>query len=322
VISVALRQHRIQLSSGLGVMAILAALLVWTGLEMTSYLHSTGLASCLAARGGRCDAFSQLFENRYGAVLRDAAWLNFVPMLVGVFWGAPLVARELETGTYRLAWTQSITRRRWLLTKLTLFVLATVAIGGGFSLLLSWWFHPFAQLQFQGGYSRMDLDSFDFQGIVPIAYSLFAFAVGAAAGVIVRRVLPAMAITFAVYLPMRLLMQSLRGHFETPLQVTYRALGTSPRAGLGDWVVHSRIVDRAGHGVSDQTVFSTCAVGPLGPKGHVLACIASHGYRQVDSYQPLTRFWAFQGIESAIFVGLAVALLALTYFWVTRRSTA
>jgi hypothetical protein len=322
VIAVALRQHRIQLSSGAALMVVLASLLVWTGHEMTSYLHSTGLAGCLAARGGGCDSFSQVFENRYGSLLRNIAYLNFLPMLVGIFWGAPLVARELETGTYRLAWTQSITRRRWLTTKLALFVVATVGIGTIFSLLLSWWFHPFAQLQFQGGYSRMDLDSFDFQGIVPIAYSLFAFAVGTAAGVVVRRVLPAMAITFAVYLPLRLLMQSLRAHFETPLQITYSALGTSPRAGLGDWVIHSHIVNSTGRTVSDQIVFSTCGVGPSAPKRDVLACLASHAYHQVDLYQPASRFWAFQRIESGIFVGLAALLLATTYYWVTRRSTA
>ena len=168
----------------------------------------------------------------------------------------------------------------------------------------------------------MDLDSFDFQGVVPIAYSLFAFAVGTAAGVIVRRVLPAMAITFAIYLPLRLWVQSLRAHFETPRQISYQALGTSPRAGLGDWVVHSRIVDRAGHTVSDQTVFSTCGVGPSAAKTDVVGCLASHGYHQVDLYQPATRFWTFQGIESAIFVGLAIALLAVAFYWVTRRATA
>jgi hypothetical protein len=321
MIAVALRQHRLQLGSGLGLMAILALLLLWTGQQMTSYLHSTGLAACLAAHGGGCDSVSRLFENRYGSLLSDIAWLNFLPMLVGIFWGAPLLARELETGTYRLAWTQSITRRRWLTSKLTMFVLATIAIGGAFTLLLGWWFHPFAQLQFGGGYSRMDMDSFDFQGVVPIGYSLFAFSVGAAAGVIVRRVLPAMAITFAVYLPLRLLAQSLRAHFEMPLQVTYRALGTSPRAGLGDWIIQSRIVNSSGRMVSDQTLLSTCGVGPTAPKSNVLSCVASHGYHQLDVYQPASRFWAFQGIESAIFVGLAVALLALTFYWVTRRST-
>jgi hypothetical protein len=265
---------------------------------------------------------SRLFENRYGGLLSDTSYLNLLPMLVGVFWGAPLVGRELESGTYRLAWTQSISRRRWLTTKLAIFILATVAIATVFSLLLAWWFHPFAQLEFGGGYSRMDVDSFDFQGVVPIAYSLFAFALGAAAGVIVRRVLPAMALTFAIYLPLRLWVQGLRAHFEAPLQISYRALGTSPRAGLGDWVIQSHIANGAGRTVSDQTVFSACGVGPLTPKANVFACLASHGYHQVDLYQPAARFWAFQGIESAIFVGLAALLLATTFYWVTRRSTA
>jgi hypothetical protein len=62
-------------------------------------------------------------------------------------------------------------------------------------------------------------------------------------------------------------------------------------------------------------------VGPTIPKGSVFACLASHGYHQVDVYQPASRFWAFQGIESAIFLGLAAALLAVTFYWVTRRAT-
>jgi hypothetical protein len=322
VIAVAVRQHRVQLSSGLVVMVVLAGLLVWTGHQMTSYLHSTGLAACLTAHGGGCDSFSRLFENRYGGLLSSIAWLNFLPMLVGIFWGAPLIARELETGTYRLAWTQSVTRRRWLTSKLALFLVATVAIAAAFSLLLGWWFHPFAQLQFGGGYSRMDPDSFDFQGVAPIAYSLFAFAVGAAAGVIIRRVLPAMAITFAVFLPLRLWIQSLRAHFAAPLQIRYPALTASPRAGLGDWIVQSRIINRAGRTVSDQTVLSTCGIGPKTGKSGVVDCLAAHGYHQLDAYQPASRFWAFQGIEAAIFLGLAAALLVLTFYWVTRRSTA
>src|SRR5213075_1841067 len=99
------------------------------------------------------------------------------------------------------------------------------------------------------------------------------------------------------------------------------ALATSPRACLGDWVVQSRIVNGAGRTVSDQTVFSTCGVGPTTPKANVFSCLASHGYHQLDSYQPATRFWAFQGIESAIFLGLDSWLLAIAVYWVTRRST-
>jgi hypothetical protein len=322
MIAVAMRQHRLQLSAGAALMIVLGALLLLTGEQMTSYLRSTGFSACVAAHGGGCDALSHLFESRYGGLLRNAAYLNFLPMLVGVFWGAPLVARELETGTFKLAWTQSVTRRRWLAVKLALFVACTAAISAVFSLLLAWWLHPFAQLQFGNGFSRMDLNSFDFQGIVPIAYSVFAFAAGAAAGVIVRRVLPAMAITFAVYLPMRLWVQGLRGHFEAPLQLTYRALANSPHAGLGDWVINSRIVDPAGHTVSPQTVFMTCGIGPAAHKATVFACLAAHGYRQIDLYQPASRFWAFQEIEFAIFAGIALMLLVLTFYWVTRRSTA
>jgi hypothetical protein len=220
-----------------------------------------------------------------------------------------------------LAWTQSITRRRWLGTKLAIFLVATTAIGMAFSLLLGWWFHPFAQLNFGGGYSRMDQDSFDFQGVVPVAYSLFAFAAGTAAGVIIRRVLPAMAITFAVYLPLRLWVQSLRAHFATPLQIKYEAFSTSPRAGLGDWIIQSRIVSASGRTVSDQTVLATCGIGPSAQKQDVFHCLAAHGYQQLDVYQPASRFWAFQGIETAIFACLAVLLLGLAFYWVTNRTT-
>jgi hypothetical protein len=318
MIAVAWRQHRIQLSSGIAVIAVLAAVLVWTGSQMVSYLHSTGLSACLAAHAG-CDTASHLFENRYGGLLRNVAYLNFLPMLAGVFWGAPLVARELETGTHQLAWTQSISRRRWLATKLLMLGLAAAAAAAAFSLLLGWWLHPFAQLGFGGGFARMDLNAFDLQGAAPVAYSLFAFALGTTAGALTRRVLPAMAITFCIYLPVRLWVQSLRSHFLAPLTVRYRAFGTSPRAGMGDWVVQSQIIDRLGHRVTDQAVFSACGVGPGSSKTNVFACLARHGYYQIDSYQPDSRFWTFQGIEASIFLGLAAALLAVAVLWTARR---
>jgi len=125
----------------------------------------------------------------------------------------------------------------------------------------------------------------------------------------------------ATYLPLRPAMQHLRAHFEAPLHVTYPAFGTSPRAGLGDWLIQSHIVNRLGRTVGDQTAIPTCGPASKAQKADVFACLSAHGYRQVDIYQPASRFWAFQGIESAIFVGLAVLLLLLTFYWVTRRTT-
>src|SRR5206468_12843846 len=103
----------------------------------------------------------------YGGLLRNVPWLNFLPMLVGIFWGAPLIAREVEQGTQRLAWTQSVSRLRWMTTKLVLLLAATAAGALIFSVLFSWWFAPFARVNFGGGFTRMQPDVFDFQGIVP-----------------------------------------------------------------------------------------------------------------------------------------------------------
>jgi hypothetical protein len=87
-------------------------------------------------------------------------------------------------------------------------------------------------------------------------------------------------------------------------------------------ILQSRIVNHAGKTVSDQTVLSTCGIGPKTPKRDVLGCLAKHGYHQLDRYQPASRFWTFQWIESAIFLGFAASLLVLTFYWVTRRATA
>jgi len=62
-----------------------------------------------------------------------------VPALLGIFWGAPLVANELETGTYRLAWTQSVTRKRWLAAKLGLVGLWSMAVAGLLSFIVTLW---------------------------------------------------------------------------------------------------------------------------------------------------------------------------------------
>ncbi len=261
MIRLAWRQHRLQAGSGALLLALLATLLLWTGHQMTAYLNSSGLARCLASHSD-CGSISQLFESRYGGLLGNSAYLNFLPMLVGIFWGAPLVARELEQGTHRLAWTQSVTRRRWLLTKLAFLLVAAAAAATIFSMLFTWWFHPFARVGFGGGYARMDVNVFDFQGVVPIGYTVYALALGTAAGVLLRRTLPAMAVTLAGYLPLRLWVQTLRAHFAPPLQISYRAFGTSPRTGRGDWVLHSQVVNQLGRSISDQAVFASCPATP------------------------------------------------------------
>ena len=97
-----------------------------------------------------------------------------VPAAIGAFWGAPLLARELELGTHRLAWTQGVTRGRWLATKLVVLAAATIVVTAAFAALFTWWSLP---LDAHG--NRIGTANFGQRGIAPIAYALFALALGA-----------------------------------------------------------------------------------------------------------------------------------------------
>jgi hypothetical protein len=120
-------------------------------------------------------------------------FLLLVPAIIGTFWAAPLLTREFEAGTFQLAWTQSVTRTRWLAAKLGVGALAAVAAAGLFSLMLTWWSGPIdTAAPFAKGISitflRLGFVLFPTRGITPLGYAAFAFALGVTAGVLLRRV--------------------------------------------------------------------------------------------------------------------------------------
>ncbi len=139
------RQHRLQLACAAGLLALLAAVTAVVGARMSDFFHSSGLDACLAG-GGDCQVLSLEFRERYSGLLNGLVYLNALPLLVGLFWGAPLLARELEHGTHRLVWTQTAGRGRWLAVKLAALIAATVLVAVAASLLLSRWFTPFERL--------------------------------------------------------------------------------------------------------------------------------------------------------------------------------
>ncbi len=101
-----------------------------------------GLNTCRANCGALASDFvGSLKAGGSYVVLFDAgiAVLYLAPALIGIFWGAPLIARELETGTFRLAWNQSVSRARWTAVKLGLIGFAAVATAGLLSLMIGWW---------------------------------------------------------------------------------------------------------------------------------------------------------------------------------------
>ena len=154
--------------------------------------------------------------------LANGLILQAVPALIGAFVGAPVLARELETGTFRFAWTQGFGRWRWTLAKLVPLAIAVAAATGALSVLLSWYYQPY----FAPGNQALGLSEvtpffpglFDLRGVAFAAWTLAAFAIGALAGMLIRRVVPAIVATLAVYAGLAFAAGGfLREHYLTPL---------------------------------------------------------------------------------------------------------
>ena len=111
-----------------------------------------------------------------------------------------MLARELETGTFRYAWTQGFGRWRWALAKLVALAVAVAAAAGALSVLLSWYYQPYLRrAQRPGPSGSRSAGLFDLRGVAFAAWTLVAFAIGALAGMLIRRVVPAIVATLAVY---------------------------------------------------------------------------------------------------------------------------
>jgi hypothetical protein len=301
------RQHRSQLLGGMALLVALAAAALGTDLPIRAAYHRDALSGCLppSARSG-CDIIVKHFQGEFDS------WAAAVRALAGLFVGAPLLARELEHGTHRFAWTQSITRRRWLLSKTSLLAAATLLAGALVSAIVMWWRGPFDTLE-----GRMGPAGFDIEGLVVPAYALFALTLGVLAGLLLRRTVAAMTVTLLVFAATRLaVLEFVRPHFLSPLHRTVIASDSGHR--VGDWVLSDTLVDAGGRQIStareDLAVLHAQHAG-IDPQTYLVTL----GWKRVISYQPAGRFWTFQVIEAGIFVALAVAVVAAT-LWFVRRN--
>ncbi|MDQ6946510.1 MAG: hypothetical protein M3256_09600 [Actinomycetota bacterium] len=301
-------QHRREaLASGL-VFAAAATLLVVTGLLMLADWERSGAGHCVGA-GVPCDTAA--FPLRWHRLTVGAPLaLMTLPALLGVFIAAPLLSREFEQGTYLFAWSQSITKLRWAVVKLGVISLAVIVAAAALGALVVWWHAPLDSASFDGPWG-----AFDVEGIAPVAYATFALTLGTLAGLLIRRMIPAMALTLFVFAGVRVLVAGLRPHFLPPVTASAQTLGQ------GSWVVTSNYyADAQGHLLSLDQVNSVMS-GYNGPSASgLMDYMHLHGVNLVADYQPLERFWTFQLIEAAVFFGLAIALTAISLWWLQRRA--
>ncbi|HEX4175783.1 MAG TPA: hypothetical protein VHY81_07685, partial [Acidimicrobiales bacterium] len=262
------RQFRTQALVAAAGLAGLAVVIVLVGSQLLADFH-TSVSACA---GTGCGNAANDFIEKYTLM---GSWQDglvlVVPGLIGVFWGAPLVARELESGTFRLAWTQSISRARWTLTKLGLLVVAAMVAAGLCSLMVTWWSSPLDFVVGAGPFAH-----YDTRGIVPVAYAAFAFTLGVAAGAIIRRTVAAMATALVAFTAVRVaFVEWARPHLMAPLSMRNPFTITSPRRvqvgahlSPGAWVMHESVVNRAGEAVrGGATGFAVNPLTAVGPGG-------------------------------------------------------
>ncbi len=345
------RQFRPQAVTAAAALAVFAILLAATGPHLASLYAASGITGC---HGGiACDTAASHFLSRlagtspYSVVyLLGVALILVAPAIIGIFWGAPLIAREFEARTFALAWNQSITRTRWLTVKLALIGLAAMAVTEVLSLMYAWWADPIGKAgdlaagvpglskPFTGG--RLSSWIFATHGITPLGYAAFAFALGTAAGALTRRTVPAMAITLAIFAAAQVAMPLwVRPHLVPPDRTVVSGPSFFQSAGLSvgtleassvpgqpeAWILSSGAINAVGQPVS--TIPTSCN-SPSAGKGaspNAGACMASRGIREDITYQPASRYWAFQWIETGIFLALALALAGFCFWRLGRRRT-
>jgi ABC-type transport system involved in multi-copper enzyme maturation permease subunit len=343
------RQFRVQALTAVATLAVFAVLFAVTGPHLASLYATSGIRGCQATS---CEHLASNFlQQLYAAgtywvlYLLGVVIILLAPAVIGLFWGAPLIGRELETGTSALAWNQSITRTRWLAVKLTLTGLAAMALTEGLSLMQAWWAAPIGRaVGHGGGGTNLAMGQFSSlvfatHGITPLGYAAFTFSVGVTAGALIRRTVPAMAVTLAIFAVIQVAMPLwIRPHLFPAQRVvipvtslesislqqgglngrTFRLGAENVPGQPAAWLLSSGAVNTAGHPVS--TAPAACTSQSIeSDVSAFLNCLASHGIREAVSYQPASRYWAFQWTETAIYLALALALAGYCFRRLGRR---
>ncbi len=347
MIWLAWRQFRVQAFTGLGLLAVATIYFVITGIQLR-HTYTADLAACTTQ--GNCDSvLNQLGYSYDNSFNLTQLFLVAAPALIGIFWGAPLIGRELETGTDQLVWNQTITRTRWLAVKLTIVGAASVATIAILSYLVTWWAGP---LDYIDG-DRFAALTFSSRDLVPLGYASFVFALGVTAGLLLRRTVPAMAVTLAVFVGLQILVPTLiRPNLLPSTTTTFpinqttisKATGLNGIAGnftfegvgatQGAWVLSAPPVENSSGQVVYMDSYAACFPPPPQDSGsspapgvtkgdfdfgQIGACLTRYDLHQTVTYQPASHYWPLQWAETGIFVALAVALIVACFWRIRRR---
>ncbi|MGW2842620.1 hypothetical protein ACWCWD_33130 [Streptomyces sp. NPDC001493] len=242
-----------------------------------------------------------------------ATLLIALPAVYGAFMAGPAIGRELESGTYRLAWTQSVAPARWLTAKLAVPTALAVACTLVLTATCTW----LSTRPKEGGYLWYQREVYAATGTVPVAYALFGLAVGTLAGLLLRRTLTSMALAVAVQGIAVWGLDTVRDHLWPVMTQNLALNGTSRflsegKPSLVDW----------GYRTASGARFpsDTCVTAGLtGTQDDRLTCLDRLGVTaSYADYHPESHRWPLQLVESGILLA-AAALAVFTAYRLLRR---
>ncbi|WP_411140379.1 ABC transporter permease [Streptomyces sp. x-80] len=281
--------------------------------RMAGFIDAHHIAGCsLISLDPRCEGTQWVvsdFRGAYAQSLRYAAMgLLLLPAVIGVFLGAPLVARELESGTHKVVLTQSVRPLRWLTAKTALPALAVLAATSALSAVFGWVWQVGGD-EVSGTYWYSTL-GFNALGPVPVAYALLALAVGTLTGLLLRRTVASMAVTLGVMAFVQSVFVLIRPYLR-PTVSTVFPKGASAQLPDSSWPQQQGHVTGSGARLPE----SACA-----SPGDYEACLRNHDV--AASYfdnHPVSHHWPLAWTEAGIVLVLAVALTVIVFRVFKRR---
>ncbi|MGW4022036.1 ABC transporter permease [Streptomyces sp. NPDC005009] len=304
-----LRLHRPALLTGAAITLLLGAALLWLGGPLTD-------ASAAAWKEYNACGFSPTCAYDQSSILLYKDVYTYttiavlvVPFLVAAWAGGSLTGRETESGTVRLAWTQSVSPARWLASRLVFPAVLTAAATG-----LLVWLHRLAWTAADG---RVDtalswdhFPTFYANGTVPVALALAGLAVGALMGLLLRRSMAALATAAAVLGVLWAAVQTALPHLW-PAVTEVSRLGEGP---LGSGI-------RVGEGIltaDGDRLAAPCLSGGIPGCGSTLADLGAVSFYR--DFHPAAHYWPLQLVASGVLLLVAV-LVSLAAFRLLRHRT-
>jgi len=315
------RQHRPTLLSVPAVLGVVALYLLIAGLKI--HRDYAALTACRPASSSACQQLGTVFTNTDWTISNTTLILmNFAPALIGAFAGAPVLARELETGTFRYAWTQGMRRERQAIVKLVLLGVVLAAMAGALGELFAWFFQPALQ---NTGMNVLAALVFDTRGLAFAAWTLVAFAIGAFLGMLIRRIVPAIAAALGVYFGLDILTWLvLRKQYPLALTTSNSSLFSGPSTPSSPWALSTWYAGPGGKPASESVVNQVLSLFPQNGapavKESLAQALAQHGITEWWRYVPVSRFWPMQFFEAGWLLILSALLIAGTVWLVRRRA--